>query len=302
MTDLTTLSESTRTIDGTELVRVATSGNNWKTTVANLVPGVLGTSANTQILYNSLNTIAGDPDLTWTAGATGGSFGVSPGGLNLVMPSDYSQFTNIYQYTSSYLNMFGIGNSANTGIAFGNLDASGNNGVAYFFANSDELNFQSPYITATTHFGLIKFTIGQLGGGSLTGLVIRPDAAGQPYVQVYGHLDTLLATYTAANGANNNIVIPLVPGGAAGQTSMMRIAGPTGVFNITGFAGGTEGRHLWIYNTTTQNMTITNKATSTAGNQINTMTGADVALTGECMAHFIYDTVTSFWLLAATQG
>lgn len=76
---------------------------------------------------------------------------------------------------------------------------------------------------------------------------------------------------TLVNGANTNVVLP--------ATSRMRIAGPTGAFSISGFAGGVDGMRIWIYNPLSQTMTITNNATSTAANRILTNNnGADIVL------------------------
>ena len=73
----------------------------------------------------------------------------------------------------------------------------------------------------------------------------------------------------------------------------MRITGPTGAFNLTGFASPTNGYNLTIYNTTAQTMTITHDATSTAGLRILTPTGADVVAK---VATFIYDSTASRWV------
>ena len=99
---------------------------------------------------------------------------------------------------------------------------------------------------------------------------------------------------TLANGANSDITLP--------EASWIAITGPTGAFNITGFASPVNGQIIELYNTTTQNMTITNDATSTAANRILTLTGADVALTGTSIARFRYSAVSSRWILLGTQG
>lgn len=98
-----------------------------------------------------------------------------------------------------------------------------------------------------------------------------------------------------ANGANNNI--------DPGNNEYLRITGPTGAFNITGFTGGYDGRRLEIYNTTSQTMTITNDATSTAANRILTLTGADIVLraTAPSFATLVYDGTGSRWIVEATN-
>lgn len=100
---------------------------------------------------------------------------------------------------------------------------------------------------------------------------------------------------TLANGANSDIVIS--------TNVKLRITGPSGAFSVSGFAApANDGRWLVLYNSTAQNMTITNNATSSAANRILTMTGADVALTGASVASFFYDTTDARWILQSTQG
>lgn len=258
--------------------------------------------SDTQVQYNNAGVFGGDADLTWTAAANGGLLTVSPGGLAVDTPSDYSQFITFTQYTSSYVGVSAVGNNGASGISFSCLDGSGNLGTGYFFALADRLKFQTPYITATATFGLVDFAVGQSGGGSLLGIRVSGSSAGKPEIYFYSKISTVPVGLALSNGANNDIVIPDTIAAVTGQTSFVRITGPTGVFNITGFAGGVDGQHLWIYNTTTQNMTLTNKATSSASNQINTMTGADVATTGEGIAHLIYDATTGFWLVENIRG
>jgi len=107
-----------------------------------------------------------------------------------------------------------------------------------------------------------------------------------------------------SNGANNNIGIP--------QTSFVRITGPSGVFNITGItkpakAGNNnpDGTIIILYNTTSQNMTITNDSggaadASTAANRILTNTGSDVATTGTGVVTCIYSVTDSRWILLSS--
>lgn len=90
---------------------------------------------------------------------------------------------------------------------------------------------------------------------------------------------------------NSNLTLP---GTARFFTSL---SGASAAFSITGFAGGTDGRRIYIYNPTTFSMTLVNKATSSAVNQINTLTGGNVTLSGSSYATLSYDGTTSFWVL-----
>ncbi|MFN0049206.1 MAG: beta strand repeat-containing protein, partial [Cytophagales bacterium] len=111
-------------------------------------------------------------------------------------------------------------------------------------------------------------------------------------LDVDGDVAFRLKTYTATNGANNNIVLP------AGAT-YVKIIGPAAVFNISGIAGGQDGKLVILHNATTSNMTINHQITSTAANRIITNTGADLVTTGEGMAILIYDNLSFRWIVLA---
>ena len=100
-----------------------------------------------------------------------------------------------------------------------------------------------------------------------------------------------IGSFTASNGANNNITLP--------NKSFIRVTGPTGAFSISGITKPTnpDGRVVILYNTTSQNMTITNNATSTAANRILTNTGSDVATTGTGIVSLIYSVTDARWIL-----
>jgi hypothetical protein len=119
-------------------------------------------------------------------------------------------------------------------------------------------------------------------------------------------VQTVPSSVTLANGTNNDIAV---------AASFIKIAGPTGAFAITGFIGplvpggpghSGDGMILRVYNTTAQQMTITNLATSSADRQIRTLTGADVVLrAGTSYATFTYDNAdvsgSGKWILTATN-
>lgn len=109
-----------------------------------------------------------------------------------------------------------------------------------------------------------------------------------------GSLVNTEGALSLSNGANSDIALP------AGR--FITITGPSGAFSVTGFGSPTNGREIVLYNSVAQDMTIVNDATSTAANRILTLTGADVALTGVCVATFVYSAVSSRWILTGTQG
>lgn len=99
---------------------------------------------------------------------------------------------------------------------------------------------------------------------------------------------------TLVNGANSDI--------ALSGTTFAKVVGPTGVFSVSGFAAGTDGRVLILYNSVAFAMTITNNATSSAANRILTLTGADVVLrAGQSSATFVYDSAQNLWILVSTN-
>lgn len=106
--------------------------------------------------------------------------------------------------------------------------------------------------------------------------------------------NTGYGTFTAANGANNNIDV--------GENKIVRISGPTAAFNITGVTNTANAKSVILYNTTAQNMTITNQATSDDTQQILTGTGADVATTGIGQVGLYYDATDKKWILVGINS
>ena len=99
----------------------------------------------------------------------------------------------------------------------------------------------------------------------------------------------------SSNGANNNVTLP--------NTSFVRITGPSGSFSITGIQPGASpnGRLAILYNTTSQDMTISHNSSSSAtANRIYTNTGSDVATTGTGVVIHIYSVTDSRWILLSS--
>jgi dipeptidyl aminopeptidase/acylaminoacyl peptidase len=109
----------------------------------------------------------------------------------------------------------------------------------------------------------------------------------------YGTVSLGEGSMVLANGTNSNI--------PPGYYTYIRITGPTGSFETTGFTQGERGRLLLVANTTSQQWTIVNDATSTAANRILTGTGGNVVLPAADGAHaiFVYDSVSERWRLFA---
>lgn len=108
------------------------------------------------------------------------------------------------------------------------------------------------------------------------------------------------STMTLANGLNSNITNP--------DTSYVRIEGPTAGFSVGGIVKPAspidDGALMVLRNTTAQIMTIVNQdASSSALNQIDTLTGGNIVLgAGESAATLLYDGSVGRWFVVSTNG
>jgi hypothetical protein len=107
---------------------------------------------------------------------------------------------------------------------------------------------------------------------------------------------------TLANGANNDVAI----GNNSIFPTVLRITGPSGAFNITGFASPSSGRILIVLNNTTQVMTLSNQnAGSQVANRIGTGNGADIAVGSHGSASnalLVYDDTASLWRVLSARS
>jgi hypothetical protein len=110
----------------------------------------------------------------------------------------------------------------------------------------------------------------------------------------YGASGNVFAATTLANGLNSNI--------ATNRQGSLFLSGPSGAFSIGGFTNGYDGQELYVYNSTSQTMTVVNAdASSAAANRISTLTGANVVLpaASNSWAKFKYClTCGSVWILS----
>lgn len=155
-------------------------------------------------------------------------------------------------------------------------------------------NITAGSITNTTYYGTPQLTGGTLTTPTLLGGTISNiTSVGYQSIKE-ARLPENLHT-TLANGANSGVIL---------TNTFTRIdAGPTGAFSIAGIAGGADGRTVILYNATGQNMTLSHQSgtEATAANRIITMTGADVATTGNGSAFLVYDSDASRWILLFTS-
>lgn len=115
-------------------------------------------------------------------------------------------------------------------------------------------------------------------------------------MDINGSYATKQTTLTLSNGRNDNIAI--------GNSSFVRIVGPTAPFSITGIANGTNGKRVRIANITGQDWTILDSSSySTLGNRIETNTNSNILVRGPVpILDMIYDSVTNQWLLGTLNA
>jgi len=95
------------------------------------------------------------------------------------------------------------------------------------------------------------------------------------------------------NAANNNNV-------AIGGYSFVRITGPNAQFTITGITAGTDGQILTLYNTTNNNMILSDQSnSSTAANRIMTLNGSTANTNGAGTMTLIYSATDARWIITA---
>ena len=99
---------------------------------------------------------------------------------------------------------------------------------------------------------------------------------------------------------NTSSTTPLADVSTA-SISNLYFTGETGAplttpFVVDGFADGYDGKKLHVYNKGGKSMTFAN-LTGTAANQINTLSGGDVTLTGSGSVDFVYDGTAQKWIM-----
>lgn len=98
---------------------------------------------------------------------------------------------------------------------------------------------------------------------------------------VFDNLDLQL------NGANAGVVV-------------FRLYGSTSGFSIKGIAGGTDGRHIILYNSSSVNMGMVQMSSSTPVNNIDTI-GSSTQTSGVGTVELVYDGSSSKWIVIAIR-
>jgi hypothetical protein len=100
-------------------------------------------------------------------------------------------------------------------------------------------------------------------------------------------------TTTITVGATTNTL-------AVGNNFMVRLIGPTASFTINGISAGADGQMVTLYNTTNNNMILTNLSGATpAGTQIMTNNGATANTNTFGSMTLIYSATDARWLITA---
>lgn len=154
------------------------------------------------------------------------------------------------------------------------------------------------YDAATGGYKVQPATVGDSGDAVVASLTADGQVASSTNLHTPGILSLARKNLTLANGDNDNVSIGAI------RSSLVSIFGPSASFAITGFvAPASNADLLFVFNTTSETMTIKNEAgTSLGPNRINTLTGGDVTLQAgaESFASFFYDTNTSRWIMTST--
>ncbi|HSD15278.1 MAG TPA: hypothetical protein VLB74_11575 [Flavobacterium sp.] len=108
-------------------------------------------------------------------------------------------------------------------------------------------------------------------------------------------------THTSSNSVYNNWDLQLNSVNAGVVIIRLTNPGPTNNFEISGISGGTNGRHIILYNASTANMRINGLApSSAAANQIDT-TGTTTTTSGVGLVDMVYDGAASKWIVVSIR-
>lgn len=128
----------------------------------------------------------------------------------------------------------------------------------------------------------------------LTGNVLSANAVSASSPTIY--LVTNIAIPTGPPGEQMNDLDLDLPGSNVDKV-VFRLTGRTNNYKITGISGGTDGRHLVLYNVESVNLTLVAESTdSLPANRLETLAN-NVATSGKGTAEFVYDGASQRWIL-----
>ena len=155
--------------------------------------------------------------------------------------------------------------------------------------------------TATTIVGsdnagtLTDIVVGsnlELTGNQLN--AIFPATSGSPAY----YLVTDITIPDGSPGENFND-LDILLGSSNADKVVFRLLGRTSNYKITGISGGSDGRHIVLFNVSLSNLTVTNEDTkSLPQNRLVTLAN-NVATSGQGTAELVYDGTLQRWILIA---
>lgn len=156
-------------------------------------------------------------------------------------------------------------------------------------------------VTNTNNTTTSEKLIGACSQGDFTGVVVGEGLMLKENVLTASGTGTP-TRYRIANipivttGPNQNFDnVNLDLGGANGDIVIFRM-GPLHNYTISGITGGTDGRHLIIYNSSAVNLTINSMSSSIPANNIDTL-GSSTSTSGVGTIEFVYDGTLSKWIV-----
>ena len=113
----------------------------------------------------------------------------------------------------------------------------------------------------------------------------------------YGVASVTMTT-PVSNHVFDNLNLSLA--GTNSDVVIFRFTGSTQNFSVRGIAGGTNGRHVILYNSSAVNMKIDHLLSSTSANSIDTI-GTSTSTSGIGTVEMVYDGSTQKWIVLAIR-
>lgn len=143
--------------------------------------------------------------------------------------------------------------------------------------------------------------IGACGAGDITGVKVGPGlslkdnelTATNTSSPTRYKIAVIPITTTAPNQIFDNMNFNLA---GSNQDVVIFRLGAAHNYTIQGLAGGTDGRHVIIYNSNGVNLTINNMSSSIPANNIDTL-GSSTATSGVGTIEMVYDGTLSKWIV-----
>jgi hypothetical protein len=173
---------------------------------------------------------------------------------------------------------------------------NGNTGIATLTRNGSDTIGSSGVSTSQIYANQTAFLMGDSSSSNWK-LTVLPSYNGLGYD--FGTSNILLG-----NPIINGLVVTLPQTLAFGSSNQDNLAITSTVIKITASAGvnltgivplGNGGQHVYLMNTSAFTITLKNLTTSTAANQFQLSTGADIALLTNQTMHLLYDDTASKW-------